>query len=99
MPTINRRVLSNLIELIKPYISESVVSLDNWRIRRGKYDGEGKFTVYPGEEDFKVGSGWHGGYDDAAWFSCECDVPVCSQGEKLYFNMNFGGETIIRFDG
>lgn len=99
MPTINRRVLSNLIELIKPYISESVVSLDNWRIRRGKYDGEGKFTVYPGEEDFKVGSGWYGGYDDAAWFSCECDVPVCSQGEKLYFNMNFGGETIIRFDG
>ena len=99
MPTINRRVLSNLIELIRPYISESVVSLDNWRIRRGKYDGEGKFTVYPGEEDFKVGSGWHGGYDDAAWFSCECDVPVCSQGEKLYFNMNFGGETIIRFDG
>lgn len=99
MPTINRRVLSNLIELIKPYISESVVSLDNWKIRRGKYDGEGKFTVYPGEEDFKVGSGWHGGYDDAAWFSCECDVPVCSQGEKLYFNMNFGGETIIRFDG
>lgn len=99
MPTINRRVLSNLIELIKPYISESVVSLDNWRISRGKYDGEGKFTVYPGEEDFKVGSGWHGGYDDAAWFSCECDVPVCSQGEKLYFNMNFGGETIIRFDG
>lgn len=99
MPTINRRVLSNLIELIKPYISESVVSLDNWRIRRGKYDGEGRFTVYPGEEDFKVGSGWHGGYDDAAWFSCECDVPVCSQGEKLYFNMNFGGETIIRFDG
>lgn len=60
MPTINRRVLSNLIELIKPYISESVVSLDNWRIRRGKYDGEGKFTVYPGEEDFKVGSGWYG---------------------------------------
>ena len=99
MPTINRRVLSNLIELIKPYISESVVSLDNWRIRRGKYDGEGKFTVYPGEEDFKVGSGWYGGYDDAAWFSCECDVPLCSQGEKLYFNMNFGGETIIRFDG
>lgn len=99
MPTINRRVLSNLIELIKPYISESVVSLDNWKIRRGKYDGEGRFTVYPGEEDFKVGSGWHGGYDDAAWFSCECDVPVCSQGEKLYFNMNFGGETIIRFDG
>ena len=36
MPTINRRVLSNLIELIKPYISESVVSLDNWKIRRGK---------------------------------------------------------------
>lgn len=99
MPTINRRVLSNLIELIKPYISESVVSLDNWRIRRGKYDGEGKFIVYHGEEDFKVGFGWHGGYDDAAWFSCECDVPVCSQGEKLYFNMNFGGETIIRFDG
>ncbi len=99
MPTINRRVLSNLIELIRPYISESVVSLDDWRIRRGKYDGEGKFTVYPGEEDFKVGSGWHGGYDDVAWFSCECDVPVCSQGEKLYFNMNFGGETIIRFDG
>lgn len=53
MPTINRRVLSNLIELIKPYISESVVSLDNWKIRRGKHDGEGKFTVYPGEEDFK----------------------------------------------
>ena len=53
MPTINRRVLSNLIELIKPYISESVVSLDNWKIRRGKYDGEGRFTVYPGEEDFK----------------------------------------------
>ena len=99
MPTINRRVLSNLIELIRPYISKSVVSLDNWRIRRGKYDGEGKFTVYPGEEDFKVGSGWHGGYDDAAWFSCECDVPLCSQGEKLYFNMNFGGETIIKFDG
>ena len=40
MPTINRRVLSNLIELIKPYISESVVSLDNWKIRRGIYDGE-----------------------------------------------------------
>ena len=31
MPTINRRVLSNLIELIKSYISESVVSLDNWK--------------------------------------------------------------------
>ena len=52
MPTINRRVLSNLIELIKPYISESVVSLDNWRIRRGKYDGEGKFHTTIGDYAF-----------------------------------------------
>ena len=99
LPTINKRVLSNLIEMIKPYIIENVLTLDKWQKRRGKYDGDGKFTVYDPVEELTVGDRWYAGYDDAVWFTCECDVPVCSSGEKLYFNMNFGGETVIKLNG
>ena len=98
-PAINKRVLSNLIEMMKPYISETVLTLDKWEKRCGKYDGDGKFTVYDSVEELTVGDRWYAGYDDAVWFLCECDVPVCSDGEKLYFNMNFGGETVIKIDG
>lgn len=99
MPTINKRVLSNLIKMINSYISENVLTLDKWEKRCGKYDGDGKFTVYDSVEELTVGDRWYAGYDDAVWFACECDVPVCSDGEKLYFNMNFGGETVIKIDG
>ena len=80
LPTINKRVLSNLIEMIKPYIIENVLTLDKWQKRRGKYDGDGKFTVYDPVEELTVGDRWYAGYDDAVWFTCECDVPVCSSG-------------------
>lgn len=99
MGTVNRRVLSNLIEQIKPYISRNALSLDKWSVKRGRYDGDGRYTVFDGEADFTVGDRWYAGYDDAAFFTCEADIPQPSDGEKLYFNMNFGGETVIKIDG
>lgn len=99
MPTIKKGVLSNLINQIKPYVFETVLSLDNWRVKRGRYDGDGKYTVFDGESDFNTGDRWEGGYDDVIFFRCEAEIPVPRDGEKLYFNMNFGGETLIKFDG
>ena len=55
MGTLNRRVLSNLIEQIKPYISQTVLPLNSWRGKRGRYDGDGIYTVFDGEADFSVG--------------------------------------------
>ena len=99
MPTIKKCVLSNLINQIKPYVFETVLSLDNWRVKRGRYNGDGKYTVFDGESDFNTGDRWEGGYDDVIFFRCEAEIPVPRDGEKLYFNMNFGGETLIKFDG
>lgn len=99
MGTLNRRVLSNLIEQIKPYISQTVLPLNSWRVKRGRYDGGGIYTVFDGEADFSVGDRWTAGYDDAVIFTCEADIPTLHDGEKLYFNMNFGGEAVIKING
>lgn len=99
MPTLKKLVLSNLIEQLHPYISKSVLPLDKWSVKRGKYDGNGKYTVYDGDGMLETGGRWYAGYDDVIWLRADVDIPVPSDGEKLYFNMNYGGETVIKFNG
>lgn len=99
MHTLNKRVLSNLIKQIIPYIGVKAVDLSDWRIRYGRYDGDGKYTYSGEESDFHVGDRWTAGYDDSVLFSCDAQIPVPADGDRLCLNMNFGGETVVRFDG
>lgn len=99
MGTLNRSVLWEMIEQIPPYISRGELSLDEWQVKRGRYDGDGLYTVYEGESTLKTGDRWTGGYDDVIWLSCKADIPVPADGEKLYMNLNYGGEAVIKTDG
>jgi len=97
--TLNRRVLSNLIKQIKPYISVKTADLSDWTVKHGKYDGNGKYTYCAIESEFKTGDRWTAGYDDSLVFSTDVYIPMPKEGERLRLNMNFGGETVIKFDG
>lgn len=99
MHTLNKRVLSNLIKQIIPYISVKAYDLSDWKIKYGRYDGDGKYTYNGSESDFHVGDRWTAGYDDSVLFTCDAEIPELPDGNRLCLNMNFGGETVVRFDG
>ncbi|MBQ8027096.1 MAG: hypothetical protein IJ261_03160, partial [Clostridia bacterium] len=100
MPTLNPRVLENQIKQIKPYVTTDKLVIDEWVSYTGVHespnnivlDGEPKTTMHLGDR-------WKVSYHDTRYFEASVIVPENLAGKKVYLDIDFGGESLVRING
>lgn len=93
-------IIENLIKQVEPYIITDEFVIDVWRKKDGVHISPNKFSVNDEKETvLSLGSAWETGYDMTSWFSASVTVPENMDGKKVYLQIDFGGEALVRANG
>ena len=100
MRTPKERVLYHMMIQLPKYIETESVPMNKWTTYDGNYLGEGKYEYFPETAEEKViGDHWFARYDCARIFKTTVTLPESFRGKKVYLNLDFGGEIMVRVDG
>lgn len=100
MPTLNPRVLENQIKQIKPYIVTDKMVIDEWISYTGVHESPNNIVLDGNPKTtMRLGDRWKAGYHDTRYFEASITVPDYLAGKKVYLDVDFGGEAIIRING
>lgn len=100
MKTIKKGVLFDMIKQIPNFLITDVFNIDTWHTVDGIHSDYGVFEKWEGTEKVRhLGDTWKTGYHKTTWFSSDFTVPEELTNKKLYLEINFGGEAIVRING
>ena len=100
MKTPKQGVLFDMLKQLNKYCIKEKVDMPVWETYDGDYLGEGKHKFYPEtKETLKLGDHWFARYDCARIFKTQVTLPESFKGEKVYLNLDFGGEILVRING
>ncbi len=100
MPTLNPRVLENQIKQIKPYMVTDTLVIEEWNTYTGIHESPNNI-VLDGKPPvtMRLGDRWKIGYHDTRYFEATVIIPDNFAGKKLYLDVDFGGEALVRING
>ncbi len=100
MRTPKEHVLYHMLIQLPKYIETESISMDEWTTYDGNYFGEGKYEYYPeNATKIRLGDHWFARYDCARVFKTQVTLPTSFKGKKVYLNLDFGGEIMVKIDG
>ena len=100
MKTPKQGVLFDMLGQLNKYCIKEKIDMPVWETYDGDYLGEGQHKFYPEtKETLKLGDHWFARYDCARIFKTTVTLPENFKGQKIYLNLDFGGEILIRIDG
>ncbi len=100
MRTPKEIVLFDMLEQLKKYCEIDSISIPKWTTYDGNYLGSGKYEFLPEtEETIELGDHWFARYDCARIFKAQVTLPESFKGKKIYLNLDFGGEIMVKIDG
>ncbi len=100
MPTINPKILENQIKLINPYITSDTLTIEEWITYTGVHESPNNIVLDGKEKTvMRLGDRWKAGYHDTRYFEASVVIPERLANKKVYLNIDFGGEAIVRING
>jgi len=85
---------------LEKYRNLAVFDIPVWRVRVGKYLGDGKYDWEPDRgQMLSLGDSWKASYDCAWIFRADLLVPPSVAGENVYLEIDFGGEALVKING
>lgn len=100
MRTPKEQVLFDMMEQLPKYNVLDRVNMPEWETYDGNYLSEGKYEFFPeNTKTVKLGEHWFARYDCARIFKATCTLPESFKDKKIYLNLDFGGEIIVRING
>ncbi|MBQ6863916.1 MAG: alpha-mannosidase [Clostridia bacterium] len=99
MQTVKPGVLKHMIKQVAKFLYPQSVSVPVWHAHTGKHIAPNEFTHNDDTVTMHLGDWWNAGYDDVRWFAADLCVPESFAGKKVYLQLDFGGEAIVRIDG
>ncbi len=100
MRTPKEHVLLDMINQLPRYSDNGSVNMPVWETYDGNYLGEGRYEFFPeNTTTLKLGDHWIARYDCARIFKTTVTLPKTFKEKKIYLNLDFGGETLVRIDG
>ncbi len=94
------KVIENLVGQVAPYIVTDEVIIPVWRKKDGVHTAANEFSLNRAKEtQIALGDTWETGYDMTSWFSADVTIPEEMDGKKVYLQLDFGGEAIVRING
>ncbi len=100
MKTVKPNVLQYMMKELKKYIVLDHIDIPVWSTRTGMYLGNGEYeTSLDAESTLSLGDSWEACYDCARWFNASVCIPPSLAGKKLFLEINFGGEALVKVNG
>ena len=100
MKTVKPRVLQYMLRGLKKYIPLGSVDIPVWSTSTGRYLGGGRYAYDENSQGtLSLGDSWTASYDCARWFKASVQIPAELAGQKLYLEIDFGGEALIKVNG
>ena len=100
MKTVKPDVLEYMMRGLKKYIVLEHLDIPVWSTRTGTYLGNGQYEPgYDAQCTLSLGDRWEAAYDCARWFTASVSVPPSLAGRKLYLEIDFGGEALVKVNG
>ncbi|MBR5519251.1 MAG: alpha-mannosidase [Clostridia bacterium] len=100
MQTPKRQVLAHMMKQIPQYVVAESVEIRDWYAIAGRHMVDGKFITYSKQPNpVSLGDRWESTYDETVWFSAELEIPERFIGRRMYLELDFGGEAIVRING
>lgn len=99
MKTIKSRVLLDMIKQVPRFLITDICNIEEWKTVDGIHSDYGVFEKWEStEKTRKLGDTWETGYHRTTWFSADFTIPEQLVNKKLYLEINFGGEAIVRIN-
>ena len=100
MKTPKQGVLFDMLKQLYKYCIKEKIDMPEWESYDGDYLGEGEHKFYPETtQTLKLGDHWLARYDCARIFKTTVTLPESFKGKKVYLNLDFGGEILVRING
>lgn len=100
MRTPKKDILFHMLKQFSKYCETDSVSMPEWVTYDGNYLGNGKYEFLPEtEKKISLGEHWFARYDCARIFKTQITLPKSFEGKKIYLNLDFGGEIMVKIDG
>ena len=99
MRTPKKAVLKDLLKQAKKKIIRQALQINEWDFCTGMHLGGGKDECHENWQKKCLGDTWTGYYDDSFWFRSRVTVPEHFAGGRVYLNVDFGGELVLRVNG
>lgn len=100
MKTIKKGVLFDMIKQVPGFLITDVCNIDEWHTVDGIHSDYGVLEKWEGTEKVRhLGDTWETGYHRTTWFNADFIVPDTLTNKKLYLEINFGGEALVRLNG
>ncbi len=99
MKTTKKEVLLYMLNQIPKYFTRESVVIDTWETYDGDYLGNGKYKFYDEVKTMKLGDHWFARYDEARIFKAQVTLPEHFKGKRIFLNLDFGGEILVRLNG
>lgn len=98
--TLKPQVLKYMMKGLGKYRERAVFDIPVWRVRRGRYLGDGNYEWEPDRgEMLSLGDRWEASYDCAGVFRADVVVPPSIAGKDGYLEIDFGGEALVKING
>ena len=100
MKTVKKGILLDMLEQLSRFCEKSSVSVPRFKTYDGSYLGNGKYEFdKENEAELSLGEFWLARYDCARIFYADVTLPTEYKHEKIYLNLDFGGEILVRING
>ncbi len=100
MKTIKTDVLFDMIKQVPRFLITDICNIEEWKTIDGIHSDYGVLEKWEGTEKVRhLGDTWETGYHRTTWFSADFTIPEELTNKKLYLEINFGGEAIVRING
>lgn len=88
-----------MIKQIPRFIYPQSLTIPEWQSHTGRHVAPNTFTHNDDTAVMRTGDFWRAGYDDVRWFRADLKVPAAFAGKKVYLQLDFGGEALVRING
>lgn len=99
MRTPKKGVLLDMLRQAKTLINRETLDIPAWDVCTGVHLGGGKNECHDDWQTKGLGDTWTGYYDDTFWFRSAVTVPAHFADSRVYLNVDFGGELVLRING
>ena len=92
-------IIDEKLSLIEKQIYDEKMPLLNWKMRKARFNADGKYEKYSKYQDITIGDKWTCRFDEALFLETSFIIPKQMAGKRIVLDLSLGGEGLVYING
>lgn len=92
-------IIDEKLSLIEKQIYDEKMPLLNWKMRKARFNADGKYEKYSKYQDIAIGDKWTCRFDEALFLETSFIIPKQMVGKRIVLDLSLGGEGLVYING